>query len=93
MTRNRLKEIIREEVKRLDEGHDGEMGPSRFQDVKKAVKDAKDSIEHDQKYGGDLENFRGVKFVGTVSSEDRLDKVSMKYEDDYIVIAILDGEV
>ena len=77
----------------LNEGHSSDMGPSDYQNKDKTIKAIQDRIKDHKQYGGDLSGFRGVKFIGTVSSEDRLDRMASKYEDDYVIVAMLDGEV
>ena len=92
MKKLELRQMIQEEIQKLKEGHSSWIGPmDGVSNQQKAVKKAQEEIDNDEKYGGDLERFRGVKFVGN-TSEDRLERLSDKYEDDYTVVGIVDGE-
>ena len=53
--------------------------------VKKFLKDEKS-------YGGDFGDIKNIKFVGNVSSEDKLDKMGMRYQDRSAVVGVVDGE-
>ena len=90
MKTSELREIIREEIKNvLKEGHDGSLGPF-FQKVKSqqdAMKAAKSMIDNDE----DLKFFKGAKWVGD-TTEDKLDKLANRFEDQYIIVGKVDGE-
>lgn len=94
MKESELRQIIKEEVKKfLTEGHDTNIGPlgEKIKSQQDAIKKTEEWIKHDKHYNGDLQYFRGVKWVGN-TSEDKLDRLSMKYEDDYILVGLVDGE-
>jgi alkylated DNA nucleotide flippase Atl1 len=89
----KLRQIIREEIKSLQEGHDGTYG--EITDRKgNPVTSREQAMQVLQGMVGDnedLSRFRGAKWVGT-TNEDRLDQLATKYEDDYVVAGIVDGE-
>ena len=76
----------------VNEGHDGEIG--QIDDVTskdEAMKSIEDMIKHSKENDGQYKKFRGAKWVGN-TTEDKMDKMSMQYEDQYIVVGIVDGE-
>lgn len=79
-------------TKGINEGHDGEIGPTDAQTKDAAIKELEDMIKFAKENDGDLKKFRGVKWVGN-TTEDKLDRLSMQHEDDYIVAGIVDGEI
>lgn len=88
-----LKKLIREEISLLKEGHDGIMGVSKYSNVEDAKKYWEGAIRDSRNYGGDLNKFRGVRYVGRLSDEDALDNIASKYEDEYVILATIDGEI
>jgi len=77
---------------KMNEGHDGEIGATQAQTKDAAIKELEDMIKSSKEDDGDLKKFRGVKWVGN-TTEDKLDKLSMQYEDQYIVAGTVDGEI
>ena len=72
----------------LNEGHDGFMDVAPGSTRDEATKKLQSWID-----GGDsLRKFRGVKWVGS-TTEDGLDKLATKYEDEYIVLGEVDGDL
>jgi hypothetical protein len=64
----------------LNEGHDGYMDKIHGAKNKKvAMAMIKDWMEDDEDFGA----FRDVKWIGD-TTEDEMDKIASKYEDDYI---------
>jgi len=93
MKKSELVKIIREEIQKLNEGHDGWMEPTGHNNKIKAIKTAESAIKDAKQYGGDLAKFSGVKYAGTLRDEDALDRYAMRYEGQYIIIAEIDNEM
>ena len=91
---NKLKESIRNIVKSLiTEGGNGILEPiQKAKSQRDAINYVKKFLKDEKSYGGDFENIKNIKFVGNVSSEDKLDKMGMRYEDRSAVVGVVDGE-
>jgi hypothetical protein len=80
--------------KLVKEGHDGEIGPLNNAKTKEEAEVIirkwirTDKEEED----GDYRKFRDVKWLGK-TTEDKMDKESMKWEDQYVIIGEVDGEI
>ena len=90
----RLRESIRNIVKSLiTEGGNGILEPiQKAKSQRDAINYVKKFLKDEKSYGGDFENIKNIKFVGRVSSEDKLDKMGMRYEDRSAVVGVVDGE-
>ena len=77
----------------ITEGGNGILEPiQKAKSQRDAIKYVEKFIKDEKKYGGDFGNFRGVKFVGNVSSDDKLEKMAMRYQDRSAVVGMIDGE-
>ena len=77
----------------ITEGGDGILEPiQKAKSQRDAINYVKKFLKDEKSYGGDFANIRNVKFVGNVSSEDKLDKMGMRYEDRSAVVGEIDGE-
>ena len=77
----------------ITEGGNGILQPiQKAKSERDAIKHVKEFIKDEKSYGGDFGNFRGVKFVGNVSSEDKLEKMAMRHQDRNAVVGVVDGE-
>ena len=77
----------------ITEGGDGILEPiQKAKSQKDAMNYVKKFLKDEKSYGGDFENIKNIKFVGRVSSEDKLDKMGMRYEDRSAVVGEIDGE-
>ncbi len=74
----------------LNEGHDGYMGKAPGSTREEATKKLQCWIDDDD--DGQFRLFRGVKWVGS-TTEDRLDSLATKHEDEYIVLGEVGGEL
>ena len=94
-----LREMIRKEIRLLKEGHSGEVGPLSDMAAGKQPKTKDEAIKminswiKSSRAGdyGDLKKFRGVRYVGN-TTEDRMDSLAQKSEDDKVIVGIVDGE-
>ncbi len=92
LTKSKLKEIIREEIQKLNEGGTGIVAPvQKAKSERDAVNQVKKMIKDDRNYGGDYGNLKGVKFVGN-TTEDKLDRLGQRYEDRYAIVGVVDNE-
>ena len=77
----------------ITEGGDGILEPiQKAKSQRDAIKYVEKFIKDEKSYGGDFGNIRNVKFVGNMSSEDKLDKMGMRYQDKSAVVGVVDGE-
>ena len=77
----------------ITEGGNGILQPvPKAKSQRDAMNYVKKFLKDEKSYGGDFANIRNVKFVGNVSSEDKLDKMGMRYEDRSAVVGVVDGE-
>ena len=77
----------------LTEGGNGMLEP--IQNVKSqrdAINYVKKFLKDEKSYGGDFGDIKNIKFVGNVSSEDKLDKMGMRHQDRSAVVGVVDGE-
>ena len=74
----------------INEGHDGYMNTAPGSTREEATKKLQSWIDNDD--DGQFRLFRGVKWVGS-TTEDRLDSLATKHEDEYIVLGEVDGEL
>ena len=90
----RLRESIRNIVKSLiTEGGDGILEPiQKAKSQRDAINYVKKFLKDEKSYGGDFGDIKNIKFVGNVSSEDKLDKMGMRYQDRSAVVGVVDGE-
>ena len=75
---------------KINEGHDGYMNKAPGSTREEATKKLQYWIDNDN--DGQFRLFRGVKWVGN-TTEDRLDSLATKHEDEYIVLGEVDGEL
>ena len=71
------------------------IGPMTGDGVKtkeEAIKLLKKWIANAKEDDGELRKFSDVKWVGT-TTEERMDKMSLQYEDQYIIAGEVDGEI
>ena len=93
MKKQPLKETYERMFGVLTEGGNGILEPiQKAKSERDAIKYVKEFIKDEKSYGGDFGGIRNIKFVGNVSSEDKLDKMGMRYEDRSAVIGVIDGE-
>ena len=77
----------------ITEGGDGILEPiQKAKSQRDAINYVKKFLKDEKSYGGDFGDIKNIKFVGNVSSEDKLDKMGMRYEDSYAVVGVVDGE-
>ena len=77
----------------ITEGGDGILEPiQKAKSQSDAMNYVKKFLKDEKSYGGDFENIKNIKFVGNVSSEDKLDKMGMRYQDRSAVVGVVDGE-
>ena len=90
----KLRESIRRIVKGLiTEGGNGILEPiQKAKSQRDAINYVKKFLKDEKSYGGDFGDIKNIKFVGNVSSEDKLDKMGMRYEDRSAVVGVVDGE-
>ena len=89
--RNKGKQIWTEGL--ITEGGDGILEPiQKAKSQRDAINYVKKFLKDEKSYGGDFGNIKNIKFVGNVSSEDKLDKMGMRYEDRSAVVGEVDGE-
>ena len=90
----KLRESIRKIIKSLiTEGGDGILEPiQKAKSQRDAINYVKKFLKDEKRYGGDFGDIKNIKFVGNVSSEDKLDKMGMRYEDRSAVVGVVDGE-
>ena len=92
--KEKLRESIRKIVKSLiTEGGDGILEPiQKAKSQRDAINYVKKFLKDEKSYGGDFGDIKNIKFVGNVSSEDKLDKMGMRYQDRSAVVGVVDGE-
>ena len=85
---------IRKIVKSIiTEGGNGILEPiQKAKSQRDAINYVKKFLKDEKSYGGDFGNIKNIKFVGNVSSEDKLDKMGMRYQDRSAVVGVVDGE-
>ena len=77
----------------ITEGGDGILEPiQKAKSQSDAMNYVKKFLKDEKSYGGDFGNIKNIKFVGNVSSEDKLDKMGMRYQDRSAVVGVVDGE-
>ena len=77
----------------ITEGGNGMLEPiQKAKSQRDAINYVKKFLKDEKSYGGDFGNIKNIKFVGNVSSEDKLDKMGMRYEDRSAVVGVVDGE-
>jgi hypothetical protein len=78
----------------INEGHDGEIGPLNNAKTKEEAEAiVRKWIRTDkEEEDGDYRKFRDVKWLGK-TTEDKMDKESMKWEDQYVILGEVDGEI
>ena len=77
----------------ITEGGNGILEPiQKAKSERDAIKYVKEFIKDEKSYGGDFGGIRNVKFVGNVSSDDKLEKMAMRYQDRSAVVGMVDGE-
>ena len=77
----------------ITEGGNGILQPiQKAKSERDAIKHVKEFIKDEKSYGGDFGGIRNVKFVGNVSSDDKLEKMAMRYQDRSAVVGMVDGE-
>ena len=77
----------------ITEGGDGILEPiQKAKSQRDAINYVKKFLKDEKSYGGDFGNIKNIKFVGNVSSEDKLDKMGMRYQDRSAVVGVVDGE-
>ena len=77
----------------ITEGSNGILQPvPKAKSQRDAMNYVKKFLKDEKSYGGDFGNIKNIKFVGNVSSEDKLDKMGMRYEDRSAVVGVVDGE-
>ena len=77
----------------ITEGGDGILEPiQKAKSQRDAINYVKKFLKDEKSYGGDFGDIKNIKFVGNVSSEDKLDKMGMRYQDSYAVVGVVDGE-
>ena len=91
LTKSKLKEIIREEIQKVNEGATGNTAPLGAKSKVDAIKQVEQMIKDERNYGGDYGNLNGAKFIGK-TTEDKLDKLGQRQQDRYAVVGIVDGE-
>lgn len=74
----------------INEGHDGYINKAPGSTREEATKKLQSWIDDDEE--GRFRLFRGVKWVGSIT-KDMLDSLANKYEDEYIVLGQVDGEL
>ena len=82
------------EFRKINEGHDGEIGPLNNAKTKEEAEAiVRKWIRNDkEEEDGDYRKFRDVKWLGK-TTEDKMDKESMKWEDQYVIIGEVDGVI
>ena len=77
----------------ITEGSDGILEPiQKAKSQRDAINYVKKFLKDEKSYGGDFGDIKNIKFVGNVSSEDKLDKMGMRYQDRSAVVGVVDGE-
>ena len=77
----------------ITEGGNGILEPiQKAKSQSDAMNYVKKFLKDEKSYGGDFGNIKNIKFVGNVSSEDKLDKMGMRYQDRSAVVGVVDGE-
>ena len=77
----------------ITEGGNGMLEPiQKAKSQRDAINYVKKFLKDEKSYGGDFGNIRNVKFVGNMSSEDKLEKMGMRYQDRSAVVGVVDGE-
>ena len=77
----------------ITEGGDGILEPvPKAKSQSDAMNYVKKFLKDEKSYGGDFGDIKNIKFVGNVSSEDKLDKMGMRYQDRSAVVGVVDGE-
>ena len=77
----------------ITEGGDGILEPiQKAKSQSDAMNYVKKFLKDEKSYGGDFGDIKNIKFVGNVSSEDKLDKMGMRYQDRSAVVGVVDGE-
>ena len=77
----------------ITEGGDGILEPiQKAKSQRDAINYVKKFLKDEKSYGGDFGDIKNIKFVGNVSSEDKLDKMGMRYQDRSAVVGVVDGE-
>ena len=93
MKKQPLKETYERMFGVLTEGGNGILEPiQKAKSERDAIKYVKEFIKDEKSYGGDFGGIRNVKFVGNVSSDDKLEKMAMRYQDRSAVVGMVDGE-
>ena len=93
MKKQPLKETYERMFGVLTEGGDGILEPiQKAKSQRDAINYVKKFLKDEKSYGGDFGNIKNIKFVGNVSSEDKLDKMGMRYQDRSAVVGVVDGE-
>ena len=78
---------------KVNEGHDGEIGPlDNVKNRAEAEKLIRSWIKTAKEEDGDLKKFIDVKWLGR-TTEDKMDRESMRYEDQYVILGEVDGEI
>ena len=77
----------------ITEGGDGILEPiQKAKSQSDAINYVKKFLKDEKSYGGDFGDIKNIKFVGNVSSEDKLDKMGMRHQDRSAVVGVIDGE-
>ena len=77
----------------ITEGGNGMLEPiQNAKSQRDAINYVKKFLKDEKSYGGDFGDIKNIKFVGNVSSEDKLDKMGMRHQDRSAVIGVIDGE-
>ena len=77
----------------ITEGGDGILEPiQKAKSQRDAINYVKKFLKDEKSYGGDFGDIKNIKFVCNVSSEDKLDKMGMRYQDRSAVVGVVDGE-
>lgn len=85
--------FVNENYETINEGHDGGGGKAPGDNKEDAMKQLQEWIDSDvEEEDGDFKKFSGVKWVGK-TSEEKLDKLASQYEDEYIILGEVDGEL